>query len=142
MLLADVISGSPNDIPVVVGAIVTLVGGFFAISKIMLNQASKDREADRQERLHLASAINAMAKGSENMAVNIGKVAVATEKQASEAKARNGHLAELSSKSLSVATETLERLEKSAVIAAEDRDSLVKQHVETQLVDKQVIKGD
>lgn len=76
------------DITVVLGAFAGMLTGFFAIAKVMLSQASKDREADRQERKDLTGAIKDMAGAS-------GRVADATRKSALEAKQRNGHLAEL-----------------------------------------------
>lgn len=109
MIFADAFVSS--DTPVVVGAFVTITGAFLGIAKLMLNQATKDRDADRAERLKLSDAITLMAE-------NNGKIAVATEKGAHEAKERNGHIAEISTKSLEIATKTLERLEKTATIAA------------------------
>ncbi len=43
--------------PTTIGAFVTIILAFLGVAKIMLNQATKDREADRQERLRLANAI-------------------------------------------------------------------------------------
>lgn len=76
-----------TSIPVVVGAFVTIIGAFLGVAKIMLAQATKDRESDRAERMRLADAIEHMAKNS-------SKVAEATTKAAKEAKQRNGHLGE------------------------------------------------
>lgn len=73
---------------VAIGAIVTIITGFGVIAKIMLNQASKDRDADREERKELVMAIKDMAGAT-------GRVADATKQGADEAKQRNGHLAEL-----------------------------------------------
>lgn len=77
-----------STIAIVVGGLVTVVTGFFAIAKVMLSQASGDREADRKERAQLALAIKDMAKSS-------ARVADATVKGAAEARERNGHLADM-----------------------------------------------
>lgn len=110
-----------SNVAVIVGAFVTVTGGFFAIAKIMLNQAAKDRDADRAERAALNDAIKEMAVAST-------KVADATERTAEEAKTRNGHLgdqgvqlAKLVVQGNKTTAKILERLEKTAVIAAEDR---------------------
>lgn len=80
--------GSEVNITAVLGAFAGMLVGFFAIAKVMLNQASKDRDADRQERKELSKAIKDMAGAT-------GRVADATKQTAEEAKQRNGHLAEL-----------------------------------------------
>lgn len=84
-----------TDTPTIIGAFVTIILAFLAVAKIMLSQASKDREAaskdreaDREERKKLSNAITLMAENS-------NKVAEATNRGSNEAKARNGHLAEL-----------------------------------------------
>lgn len=82
-----------SDLGIVIAGLVTIIGGFWAIARIMLNQASKDRERDREERLHLSEAITCMADASK-------EVAVATAKGASEAEQRNGHLAQLVKESI------------------------------------------
>lgn len=97
-----------------------MMGGFYAIAKVMLNQASKDRDADRAERNKLSDAITLMADNS-------GKVAQATVKSANEAKARNGHLGDLVAQGNKMTAKIVARLEKTAVIAAEDRDVLTNQ---------------
>lgn len=83
--LADTITST--DTPLVVGAFVTIIGAFLGVAKVMLNQATKDRDADRAERIKLSKAITLMA-------LNSSKVAKATENSAAEAKQRNGHLGE------------------------------------------------
>lgn len=92
--------------------------GFYSIAKVMLRSATREREADRQERLNLSKAIDRMASSSD-------KVAIATERSADEAKERNGHLAEL------VVQNTTDIVE----AVKEHHD----QHVKTQTVDKQVV---
>jgi len=77
------------DITVVLGAFAGMLVGFYGIAKVMLNQASKDRDNDRHERQTLAKAIQDMAGAT-------GRVADATTRSAKEAETRNGHLAELS----------------------------------------------
>jgi hypothetical protein len=85
--MTSLFADATSDTPVVVGAFVTIIGAFLGIAKIMLNQATKDRESDRKERLALSAAIQLMAKNS-------GEVAKATMQGAAEAKQRNGHLGE------------------------------------------------
>ena len=103
---------------IVVGAFVTIITGFFAIAKIMLTQASKDRDADRAERKEMIEVFS--------------RVATSNERIADEAKKRNGHAAEQASHTAQLVVQgnkltgkILARLEKTAVIAAEDRDILV-----------------
>lgn len=87
--------------------------GFYGIAKFLMVQAEKDRMADRQERLEMAKAFN--------------RVAVATEKSADEAQARNGHLAELTIGSRKAILEALESIK-------------IKQNVSEQIVDHQVVE--
>lgn len=115
------------DITLVLGSFAGMLAGFFAVAKLMLNQASKDRESDRQERQELAKAIKDMAGAT-------GRVADATVVSAKEAKARNGHLgqqnvhiAELASQGNDMIKQLLNQTLKTAVIAAEDRDTLTNQ---------------
>lgn len=65
-----------SDLTTVLGAFVTVILAAFAIAKVMLKQASRDRDADRDERLLLAQAIGRMADSSSRIA--------------DEAKERNG----------------------------------------------------
>jgi hypothetical protein len=82
-----------SDLGIVVAGLVTIIGGFWAIARIMLSQASKEREADRSERQELSKAIVCMADASK-------EVAAATAKSAIEAELRNGHLAKLVKESI------------------------------------------
>ena len=116
---------SSTDIAVIIGAFVTVVGGFLAVAKIMLAAATKEREADRLERVELSKAIERMAQASAD-------VATATVKSAKEAKQRNGHLAdqtvklgEMGERQARLTRKIISRLEKTAVIAAEDRSILI-----------------
>jgi len=113
------------DTASVVGAFVTVILAFLGIAKIMLNQATKDREADRRERKELSLAISLMAKNS-------NKVAEATVRSADEAKQRNGHLAELVMQS-SENTKALADKATETIIAAF-------QHVDIQKVEHQLVK--
>jgi hypothetical protein len=145
------------DIGITLTAFGAMMAGFFAIAKIMLTQASNDREADRKERDLLTRSINQMAKASD-------RVAVATNKGAEEAKTRNGHLGdqnlklaelitgqaadisvikETTQKNLQANTRVVTILSKSAVIAAEDRDILTTgpQLVQEQTVVHQTVKS-
>lgn len=98
------------DISLVLGSFVAMLGGFFAIAKVMLNQASKDRQAerverdaDRQERKELSKAIQDMARAA-------GRQADATVRSADEAEQRNGHLAELVTQNGKVCSEILDKV--------------------------------
>lgn len=108
------------DTAEVVGSFVTVILAFLGIAKLMLNQATKDRDADRKERKELSQAITAMAKSG-------AKVAEATARSADEAKQRNGHLgeqnihiAELVAQGNDTNTKILERLEDSATTLVRD----------------------
>ena len=104
------------DIGLTLTAFGAMMAGFFALAKLMLGQASKDRESDRKERHELGNAIRLMAKNS-------GKVATATEKSAAEAKQRNGHLGDLVSQGNRTTVQILNRLNNSAgTLAAEKND--------------------
>lgn len=103
-----------NDPAIAIGAIVTIVTGFGVIAKLMLNQASKDRDDDRRERLHLAGAIERMAK--------------ATEQSANEAKERNGHLAELVVKTSEKTIDALQTISK---------QTISEQNIEHQVINNQ-----
>ena len=109
----------PNTTTILIGFF-TLIGGFFAIAKVMLKQASKDRDADRAERELLTKSIKKMASATE-------KVAKATERSAAEAKQRNGHLGEQSYKIAALVVngnetnkEILSTLQQSAKTLAKD----------------------
>lgn len=101
-----------NDLTIVIGGLVTIIGGFWAIARIMLTQAARDREADRkerdkdrQERRELAIAIKDMADSSK-------EVATAATKSAEEAEQRNGHLASLVAQGTEVGKKNLQVTEK------------------------------
>jgi hypothetical protein len=98
----------------VLGVISAMLAGFFAIAKIMLAQATKDRDADRNERKEFSSAIERMA--------------IATEVSARQATERNGHLAEISIQN------------KDAILKA-IRSIVVNQKVSEQQVEHQVVKN-
>ena len=85
-----------SDIAVMVGAIVTIVGSFLAVAKLMINQAEKEAKANREERARFALAVDKMANGMEKVADTNKDIAEATKRGADEAKERNGHLAEIS----------------------------------------------
>ena len=121
-MIADVVTTGidGNTIGVIIGSIVTLSVAFIGLGKIMLSQATKDREADRKERKELSGAIRLMAKNS-------SKVATATEHSAQEAKDRNGHLANASKDIANMVNEgnkltvsILSTLTKSAIVLAKD----------------------
>ncbi len=113
------------DNTTVIGAFVTVILAFLGIARLMLSQATKDREADRKERKELSIAIALMAKNS-------SKVAEATVRSADEAKQRNGHLAELVVQSTEAARVLAEKATETIVAAV--------QHVDVQKVEHQTIK--
>lgn len=126
-----------NDLLAILGAFAGMLAGFFAIAKIMLKQASKDRDADRGEREHLSTAINSMATSNE-------KIAKAVVRQADEAKQRNGHLAELVTQGVEN-TKLLADSAVSTIVAAVQQ--IPEQHVEHAHIEHQEIvetvrKGD
>lgn len=93
----------------------TIAGGFFTL----VNKQNKTHEK-------IANAVEALTISSNKETEALVEVAKATKQSAKEAQDRNGHLGKIASKTLDVATKTLERMEKTALIAAEDRDVLVK----------------
>lgn len=105
MYLAALNPDITTVLTIVAGILATfggMLGGFYAISRVMLNQAekrdiqaAKDRDADRQERLKFAEAVDHMAKNSGKVAESNKLIAQGIIKQAKESEKRNGHLAEL-----------------------------------------------
>jgi mannitol-specific phosphotransferase system IIBC component len=116
------------DITAVLGTFAALVASFWAITKVLLTQASKDRESDRSERKELSKAIKDMAGAT-------GRVADASQRAADEAKERNGHLAELVMQS----KKDGERIANSAV--SEIIDHIDKQQIKEQTVEHQHVKS-
>jgi len=110
----------------VVGAFVTVVLAFLAIAKIMLGQATRDRDADRKGRKELSQAIALMAKNS-------NRVAEATVRSADEAKQRNGHLAELVMQSNENTRVLAEKATKDIIAA------VGMQHIDVQKVEHQTV---
>lgn len=145
LLFADLISSSTqNDTPAVLGIFAIFVSGTFATAGLMLRQAAKRdknsaeaQKADREERLHLASAINKMAANSGKQAEatknGFTKLTKAQVRTADEAKERNGHLGE---QTRFVAELVVENT-KSIVKAVKEHHD---QTVDIQHVKKQVIK--
>jgi hypothetical protein len=62
--------------------------GFYGLVKFLIKNATRDRENDRTERKEFVKAIK-------NLTASGDRQAQATEKAATEAEKRNGHLAEL-----------------------------------------------
>lgn len=79
---------SPGELVPIFGVLAAMLTAFYALIRFILKQAEKDREADRNERKALVSAIKDMADSNRD-------IAEATERQAQEAEKRNGHLAEI-----------------------------------------------
>lgn len=116
-----------------------MLAGFFAIAKIMLTQASKDRDADREERKEFIKVINKMGDGMTKVAESNKEIANETklgrkvqEKGFGEAEKRNGHLAEL----------IQQGTEQTQVIADKAVEVIVStvQHVDKQEVEHQHVK--
>lgn len=114
--------------------------GFYAVAKLMLKQATKDREADREERKDLSSAIKLMAENSAKVArvteAGMDKVAVATNKTAREAKERNGHLAELIIQQGEMVQEVAKHTTQNII---EGVTNIETQKVHTQVVDQSTV---
>lgn len=124
---------STSTIAIVIGAFVTIIGGFGAIAKIMLTQSAKDRDSDRDERLRLSAAI-------EHMAQNSSKVAEATVRTADEAKQRNGHLAELIEQSKENTKALAESATNQIITAFTAVQNVKHQHVEQQTVEHETVE--
>ena len=103
-----------------------MLAGFFAISKVMLTQATKDRESDRKERKEFSQAIKEMAKASK-------MVAAETKKGNEEARIRNGHLGEQNIQIAELVKATKEDMLKAV-------QNVKVQHVEHQTVDEEIVK--
>lgn len=116
------------DIILVLGAFGGMLGGFFAISKIMLNSATQEREADRKERIELSKAIASMAANMGQVAENMKEVANSNQKIADESEKRNGHIVELSIEN------------KNQVLDRIDGVIINKQTVHRQVIEEQVTK--
>lgn len=125
------------DVGLVMGSIVTLLGGLYAFVRSILNQASKDRLSDQEERKHLVKAIEKMATASE-------KVAKETAKGNKEAKERNGHLGEQNIQIAELVTKQNKDVEDIRDTNEKILDELkhTKQHVDKQVVEHQVVKHD
>jgi len=93
------------EVSVVLGAFAGMLLGFYGIAKVMLLQASKDRDADRNERKEFIVAVKDMADAS-------GRVADATVRSAEEAEQRNGHLGVLISQGNRNTAKILSKLDK------------------------------
>lgn len=125
-----------------------MLSGFYLIVRLLIGQGSKDRESDRVERKALTDAIGKMASSNK-------LIAEETRKGNQEAKQRNGHLGEQNIQLAKLVTDqnkdvaqikestalTAKTLSKSALIAAEDRDSLLggTQVVREQKVEHQTV---
>lgn len=79
----------PQEFFTMLGIISGMLAGFYGVFKIMNATAVGDRKADREER-------KAFIKALDNVAKTNREIAQATKRGADEAKARNGHLAEIS----------------------------------------------
>lgn len=141
------VAGDANlDVILVLGAFAGMLAGFFAFMKYIIGQGTTDRSDDRDERKALTEAIAKMAESNQ-------LIAAATTKGNEEAKQRNGHLGEQNIQITKLITDqnkdvhqmrestrlTAEILSKSALIAAEDRDTLLGGPGITQVVEKQVV---
>lgn len=116
-----------NDIAVMVGAIVTIVGSFLGVAKIMIGYSQKESIANREERTKFAEAVERMALGMEKVADTNRDIATATKRGADEAKERNGHLAELTIQSKN---DTLKAIK-----------HLTTQHVDNQVVNNEFVNN-
>ena len=116
-----------TDTVQVIGAFVVVVGGFLTVAKIMLAGATKEREADRNERLKLSDAIERMAQGSVKVADTNKEIAQAVTKQAQESAERNGHIIELIIESRDNIVDSVQHIKKQHVTKQEVDQSIVKE---------------
>lgn len=121
--------------PTTIGAFVTVILAFLGIAKIMLNQATKDREADRKERIKLADAIDLMAKNSGKNAENMGKLAEYTKEGNLQSAERNGHLGELivkqAEQTQKIADTAVKQIISSVGVQHVDKQEVAHQHIES-----------
>jgi len=100
-----------------VGILASMLIGFYTLVKFILNQQATIQELDRKERMALTEAFT--------------RVAEATERAASEAKERNGHLAELAIENNIATLKAIGKIKLSPQVK--------EQHVENQTVGTEVI---
>lgn len=110
-----------------------MLGGFYALARVMLKQASKDRDDDRQERKLFVEAIDNLTSMTGKNVEAHKEVARAVTKQANEAEKRNGHLAELQLQS--------QEIFKSVAANATNEIITAVQNVKEQNVEHQHIKS-
>lgn len=114
-----------DNLTTILGIFAGMLVGFYGIAKLMLNQATKDRDADRDERRQFSEAISRMAKATEHNGV---KIAEAIEQQSRESAERNGHLGE---QNLQIAE---------LVAKSQDKVIAVIQTVKRQTVEEQMVQ--
>lgn len=95
--------------------------------RALVTSGTADRENERTERLALMQAIDKMAKSSQD-------VAEATKQAAQEAKERNGHLGEQNVQITNLITQSHKEM-------LTHFKQIKEQHVDTQIVDKEIIKS-
>lgn len=129
--------------PTTIGAFVSVILAFLGVAKIMLNQASKDREADRQERIRLAEAIQLMADNSGKNADNMGKLAKYTKEGNVQSAQRNGHLGEQNENIVKMILSSNEQTAQLADIAVKNIitgvQNIKTQHIHDQKVDNATV---
>jgi len=139
--------GETSTISIVIGAFVSIIGGFGVIAKIMLVQAAKDRDADRDERIKLTQAVEQMANSSAKVADvtkdGFKKLTDETAKQSLQAEQRNGHLGEMVAKSQEMLLQNQENTKALAeaattqiITAFTAIQNVGEQHVKHQTVEK------
>ena len=127
-----------------IGAAVAVVGSFFAYLIKRRKEDRKDRELAKSESQEMMALLVSVIK--ENTEAN-QKVAAATERAADEAKARNGHLAEITMEARKQSEKLFDRNLKSYKKSqaevlqkvCEHVQDIKNQHVDYQQVDKQVL---
>lgn len=123
--------------PTTIGAFVTIILAFLGIAKIMLSQATKDRESDRKERLRLAGAIEKMAENSGKNVKSMERLVEETKTGNEQSEKRNGHLGELIIKQ-SEQTQKIADVAVAKIVSNIDTQHVTKQNVDEQRVKKQV----
>ncbi len=105
----------------------------------MTDQRRADREAQEKRDELFSVALSSNTRAMTNVAKGQERVAVATEKQASEAEARNGHLAEISQQGTKEIIEHLTQHEKvvaQVLLADNTKKAEAVEKVRTTLKDK------
>ncbi len=109
------------------GIMAGMLTGFYAISRVMISQSSKEREADRKERKEFSAAIREMAESNK-------LIAKETRDGNRKAEIRNGHLGEQNIK-------IAELIKSTRADMLEAVQNVKVQHVQRQEVTQEIVKA-